>query len=312
MLPLMLAGAVVGCDSTSVQEGDGASVVRKMEVSFESELLAQRGTARASHALFDARMAQMPASERAEFVSDPGRIGMILDELIMADSVVAEALENGMLDDPDAQARLYLAISQQVIREAREYVRQDSDLSDYESRAREIYLSDPEEYMSEAKFSFTQVLVEDAQGGESRANELLEMHRAGTPLETLAAEYSDDPSVQHNKGMLSDVSAGRLDEDFLAALERMEAGDVEVVQTRYGWHLVRLDAHTPEQVKPFEEVAGTLKGIARSRHLENAWERYLRKHSQGELEIAPGAVARILERYPVDSPAERGERQNAP
>lgn len=312
LLPLILAGAVAGCDSTSTHGENDSTVVRKMEVSFESELLAKRGPARASHELFDARMAQMPARERAEFVSDPGRIGMILDELIMADSVLTEALDTGMLDDPDVQARLYLALSQQVIREARELVRQESDLPDYEARAREIYLSDPEKYMSEAVFSFTQVLVDDEQGGERRANELLGMHRDGTPLERLAVEYSDDPSVENNEGVLSDVNASRLDGDFLAALERMEVGDVEVVQTRYGWHVVRLDELTPQQVKPFEEVAGTLTGVARNRHLESAWERYLRKHSQGELEIAPGAIAKILERYPVEVPVESGESQNAP
>lgn len=302
---LLLAAGVTGCNPSGPVENHESVIAREIKVSFDGDLLAERGAAaRVSHELFDARMAQLPEGERAGFVSDPGRIGTVLDELLMADSIFADARNKGLLDDPNVQARLYFSLNQQVLREARQFVRRDAELPDYESRAREIYLSDPAEYTTEPVFSFTQILLDDGENGEQRASELLERHRNGIPLETLAIENSDDPSVERNDGVIEDVAASRLDGDFLAALEQMEVGDSGVVRTRYGWHVIRLDALVPERVKSFEEVAETLKGLARSRHLANAWERYLRKHSDGELKIAPNAVARILDRYPVEVPAE--------
>ena len=57
-------------------------------------------------------------------------------------------------------------------------------------------------------------------------------------------------------GRLGQFSSGEMDPAFEAALETLEEGEVarEPVETRYGLHVVRLDARAPGAVPPFEAV----------------------------------------------------------
>lgn len=53
-------------------------------------------------------------------------------------------------------------------------------------------------------------------------------------------------------GRLGQLTRGQTVAEFEAALERMRPGEFAIAETRYGFHVIRLDQHAPGQVLPFE------------------------------------------------------------
>lgn len=70
----------------------------------------------------------------------------------------------------------------------------------------------------------------------------------------LARENSDCQTSAQDGGRLGQIARGQTVAEFEAALERMRPGDMAIAETRYGFHVVRLDHYAPGQMLPFEVV----------------------------------------------------------
>jgi len=68
----------------------------------------------------------------------------------------------------------------------------------------------------------------------------------------LAANHSDCTTSAPDGGRLGQISRGQTVPEFEAALERMKPGEVAIVETRYGFHIVRLDHRVEGKTLPFE------------------------------------------------------------
>lgn len=68
----------------------------------------------------------------------------------------------------------------------------------------------------------------------------------------LAANHSDCTTSASDGGYLGQITRGQTVPEFETALERMHPGEVAVVETRYGFHVVRLDRRAEGQMLPFE------------------------------------------------------------
>lgn len=74
------------------------------------------------------------------------------------------------------------------------------------------------------------------------------------------------------------TNADKFDPAFAAALKRMQPGDVsEIVETRYGFHVIYLVELLPEKRFTFEESKQALILESRDAHVKATWESYLRK-----------------------------------
>ncbi|MGX1347521.1 peptidyl-prolyl cis-trans isomerase C [Bradyrhizobium elkanii] len=71
-------------------------------------------------------------------------------------------------------------------------------------------------------------------------------------FDQLARTRSDCRTSAENGGSLGQLTRGQTIEEFEVALARMDEGELAIVETRYGFHIVRLDRHAPGQVLPFE------------------------------------------------------------
>lgn len=68
----------------------------------------------------------------------------------------------------------------------------------------------------------------------------------------LASNHSDCTTSASDGGRLGQISRGQTVPEFEAALERMKPGEVAIVETRYGFHVVRLDHRVEGKTLPFE------------------------------------------------------------
>lgn len=82
----------------------------------------------------------------------------------------------------------------------------------------------------------------------------------GADFETLAREYSEDPTAEKG-GDLGLFQKGTMVAEFESAVDALKVGEISgVVKTPYGYHLIQLLAREPEGYTPYEEVADGLRG----------------------------------------------------
>jgi len=85
--------------------------------------------------------------------------------------------------------------------------------------------------------------------------------QAGVRWEDLCKEYSEDPATRDNGGRLRPIGTGAMaavPEFEAAAFGLQSPGDIsDPVQTRYGWHIIRLEKKLP--LPSFQEMEASLK-----------------------------------------------------
>lgn len=85
---------------------------------------------------------------------------------------------------------------------------------------------------------------------KEQAAELRELIMAGADFDSLAKEYSKDPTID-----LGEFYVDRLTPPFDVVVKDMEEGDVsEPILTPYGYHLLYAREKVPEKTKTFEEL----------------------------------------------------------
>ncbi len=93
----------------------------------------------------------------------------------------------------------------------------------------------------------------------STAQRILERARGGEDFAALAEEYSQDTGTASNGGDLGFFGRGRMVKPFEEAAFGMDVGQVsDLVETTFGFHIIKVEAIQPERIKPLEEVADTV------------------------------------------------------
>jgi hypothetical protein len=86
----------------------------------------------------------------------------------------------------------------------------------------------------------------------AKAERALGRIRAGEPFPAVAAEISEDPGAQGRQGLLPPGREGSWVDEFWHAALALEVGEISpVVETQYGFHVLRLKSR---EAIPFEEA----------------------------------------------------------
>ena len=100
---------------------------------------------------------------------------------------------------------------------------------------------------------------EEKAGIRGRAEEVLQRLSAGADFSEVAAQSSDDPTAESG-GDLGWVTRGRQVEGFDEAAFNLQPGETsEVVETAFGFHIIRVDERRDEHAQPLDEVRGQLE-----------------------------------------------------
>jgi len=116
-------------------------------------------------------------------------------------------------------------------------------------------------------------------GAKAKAEQVLGQIRNGAPFEEMARKYSTD-KTRESGGDMGRVHRGGLTIEFEQALRDLKPGEVSpVVQTLYGYHIVRVASIRPPEQKTLPEVSATIqKDLTKQRcaETETAWSARLR------------------------------------
>ena len=93
---------------------------------------------------------------------------------------------------------------------------------------------------------------------KATAQDVLKQIRAGAAFDALARKYSTDSS-RTSAGDMGFIHRGSLSDQFEAATKHLPVGQAsDVVQTIYGFHIIRVAEIRPARAKTFDEVERTL------------------------------------------------------
>lgn len=132
---------------------------------------------------------------------------------------------------------------------------------------------------------------------EDRIKELHDKVKEGADFSSLAKQFSDDKNSAKNGGKLTRFGAGKLSskEFETAAFALVNENDIsEPIQTKYGWHIIKLIKKHP--IAPFDEIKVSLeqkiKKDSRSRIVNEKLHEKLKKRYN--YSATPNAKATIL------------------
>jgi peptidyl-prolyl cis-trans isomerase C len=150
---------------------------------------------------------------------------------------------------------------------------------------RSLYEDRPENFRAPTLYEAAHILI------PARPGDLAAKAQAKTQAEQLAAEATAHPerfadlarrfsacSSRDAGGLLGQLSSGDTVPEFEAALETLEEGRITPapVETRFGYHVIRLDARARGEVLPFEAVLPRLRAAEE----KAAWVRAARAFSE--------------------------------
>jgi len=110
--------------------------------------------------------------------------------------------------------------------------------------------------------------VEEAR---KKAQDLLKQLKGGAKFDELAKQYSEDPGSAKNGGSLGWIIRGQTVPEFeKAAFSLPKGATSDLVQSSYGFHIIRVDDKEEAHIKTFEEVKDQIESRIRQQSATRA------------------------------------------
>lgn len=300
---IILGSLSIALSSESVfadgSEDRDPEVTRTLDLDYQDQWIAERNGTRIT--LFDVkgRLQEIPSEDRAAVLSSPERIAQIINDLLLNYGFAERGIERGMLDDPEVQAEIFFRIMYMLARRERAALQKENELDEYTTRAREYFLANPEEFNDLEEVTFTQIFLRSPVGQRAealyRAGQLLESIDQPSELDAIDLVQFEGDEVSVSRDSVENVTPERLEPRFAAGLKRMQPGDVAVIESAFGVHVVRLDARKVGGAREFDEVRAQLEERARQRHRQQVLRRSTEGFYAAPLILADGAIQRIID-----------------
>jgi peptidyl-prolyl cis-trans isomerase C len=206
---------------------------------------------------------RIPTKDRAPLMSNPTIVKRMAGNLYLRRVLAKQAVDMGLDKRPDVATALALA-RDKVLSEARVSVGEGEPPSDAEltKMAEHEYNIRKAEFAKPEEVRVRHILIrQESKDAKQTAEALLKRIQAGEDFVKLAQEKSEDPGSKANGGDLGFFARGRMVKPFEeAAFALQNPGDISpLVETKFGWHILKLEVRSPAGTHPFEAVKDDLK-----------------------------------------------------
>ncbi|MDL2338652.1 MAG: peptidyl-prolyl cis-trans isomerase [Pseudomonadota bacterium] len=218
---------------------------------------------------------RMPLEARKRILIKPESVAQLASNLYIRRALAAEAERAGFANDSVIAATVKLA-RERVLSDAwmaqidAKNTPSDDALNAY---ALTRYRSSIQQYETPAEISARHILIKSSiADARTKAEKLLTELKTGADFDALAKANSEDTGSAPKGGDLGFFPRGRMVAPFdEAAWQLAKPGDLSgIVETQFGFHIIRLDAKREATVKPFEEVRDQLRKDTLSSLLNDA------------------------------------------
>ncbi|WP_409524925.1 peptidylprolyl isomerase [Nitrincola sp. MINF-07-Sa-05] len=209
---------------------------------------------------------RVPADRKAELLARRGVVREMVENIYVIRQLAQEGSELDVLDEVQLQWQVDFHRDRLLMSAYLErYIEAGLQDVDWEITAREVYVADGDKFLSPESVTASHILIKTegrtAEEAKALAESLRERAVAGEEFEALAVEFSEDPSAEQNKGNLGRFDKGRMVAPFeVAVFALREPGQIsDVVETDFGFHVIKLHEYHPAKQQRFEDVRAQIE-----------------------------------------------------
>jgi peptidyl-prolyl cis-trans isomerase D len=111
---------------------------------------------------------------------------------------------------------------------------------------------------------------------KAKAESILKQLQAGANFAELAKKYSDDPGSKDSGGELGFAKRGAMVPAFENAIFTQKIGDIEIVKSQFGYHIVQVEERQAEHTQTLSEVQPTIQATLMREEASQAEDNYAR------------------------------------
>lgn len=210
-----------------------------------------------------ADLTRIPEAQQRAALSNESAVRANTTNLLLRRVLAQEAIRKGLDKGELVEATLRLARE----RVLSELVLQSIDQAnlpnqqDIEAYAQTAYKANPKRFEQPEQIRVRHILIRTGPP-EARqiAQDILEKLRSGAAFEDLAINKSEDPGSAKLGGDLGYFAKGRMVPSFEeAAFALQKPGDLSgLVETPFGFHIIKLEGRRPAGPAPYDQVKDTL------------------------------------------------------
>ncbi len=252
-----------------------------------------------------AEMARMPDEIQLRFLSAPLQMRQLVNNIYVRRAAAQAALQQGLDKNAAVQYRLQMAhdnvLGEEWIAVVDATIQSTPEQLD--TYARSTYRAEPQRFEIPAQAHAKHILIMGKTSeNKAAAQRLLTQIRDGANFEDLAKTHSQDPGSAANGGDLGWFPKGRMVKEFDEAVQSLtKPGELSgIVESQYGYHIIRLEARKDATMRPYEEVREQLITEAKGKLVKEA-----RARAVGKLEGQGKGDATALDAFIAAEKAKR-------
>jgi peptidyl-prolyl cis-trans isomerase C len=170
-----------------------------------------------------------------------------------------EAATTGVDKNPLVQVAIQKAIDRILSDAMLEKIDQNNQptLQNIEAYAQSMYKANPKRFETQEEVRVRHILIRTAEpDARNKAGDILKDLKSGADFEKIAKDKSHDPGSAAKGGDLGMFGRGKMIKPFEeAAFKLQNKGDLsDVIETPFGFHILKLEEKKPAGVRPFVEV----------------------------------------------------------
>ncbi len=271
-------------------------------------VVAEQGGVKITLDDLDAFAATLPDNQRAGFFDSPTRIEGTISRLLVQKQLAKQAQENGLANTAVVRRQVELAQEDALSKARILQFRSDLKIPDFSRRAQEDYLANKQKYVERGILNVQHVLIEakDRTPAEARAlAETVRKEAVANPadFDALVTKYSEEEGSDQTKGLVTQAGDDKkyVAEFVHAAKALKKVGDISpVVQTAYGFHVLKLVERTPDRTPSFAEVKNSIIEGMRSAYVEEQMRTFSDGLRNQPMDASPELVGSLRSRYAND------------
>ena len=163
------------------------------------------------------------------------------------------------------------------------------------SQVEDFYKNNPDKFKQAERVRASHILITFPQGADdaakaeakAKAQKVLKEVKAGKDFAALAKQHSQDPGSAANGGDLGFFPKGQMVGPFNDVAFALKPGATsDLVETQFGYHIIRVAEKRPERTVPLEEVRPKIEQYLQNLNKETETETFVKSlRAKGKVEI---------------------------
>lgn len=255
----------------------------------------------------DRLIATQPLQAQKQLQEKPELKSSLVRDILLKKAIAMKARKEGYDRKPEYREKLSYLVDDFLAQEflARVVL---ADIKVSEEEMKKYYREHEKDFQLtesvKARHIFVQLSAkstgEEKATARKKAEEALARLKKGVDFSKVAAELSDDTDTAKKGGALGLLTPGKTNsEEFEKAAFALKTGGIsEIVQSPFGFHIIKADEKTEKRTATFEESKGYIEALLKRELEQKKGEEFVEKiYKESGIEVAGESPA------PKDAPA---------